>query len=167
MNQRTPQLNRLTRWSTCAALILSLASCGGSGLSDDPTGFIDLVPFYPVTSAPGVVPANPNANLPLIMTPRRGWFAGQRVEYYDFGPVGNVRKRNAAGSEIREPSYANVFPMYFFFDAQGRPMFSKPAFNSKNGNWYMLGGKNPINPTPQPAPASGQERPPRARPSRL
>jgi len=158
MNQRTPQLNRLTRWSTCAALILSLASCGGSGLSDDPTGFIDLVPFYPVASAPGVVPANPNANLPLIMTPRRGWFAGQRVEYYDFGPVGNVRKRNAAGSEIREPSYANVFPMYFFFDAQGRPMFSKPAFNSKNGNWYMLGGKNPINPTPQPAPASGQER---------
>ena len=151
-------LNQLARSSTCAALILFFASCGQSGLSDDPTGFIDLVPFYPVTSAPGVVPANPNANLPLVMTPRRGWFAGQRVEYYDFGPVGNVRKRNAAGSEIREPSYANVFPMYFFFDGQGRPMFSKPAFNSQNGNWYMLGGKNPINPTPQGPPASGQER---------
>jgi hypothetical protein len=152
MNQRLRQLSHLARTGARCAALLSFVACGSEALSDNDSGYIDLVPFYPGTAA------NPNAGLPIIVAPRRGWIAGTRIEYYDFGPVGNVRKRNEAGAEIREPAYANVFPIYFFFDSSGRPLFSKPAFDSKSGVWRMNGGRNPVNPAPVAAPAGGQER---------
>src|SRR5215471_3796620 len=161
-------LNRLLRRVTTgatSALLLLIAGCGKAPLSDDQTGFVDLVPFYknPYLDIRGVLQAgattaNPNAGLPLIMAPKRGWVNGVRIEYYDFGAVGHVNKRDAKGSEIREPAYANVFPMYFFFDSQGRPMFSKPAYDGRSGVWTMKGGHNPTNPTPVAPPTDAQDR---------
>ncbi len=135
-------------------VLLSLAGCGNAPLYDDPTGFVDLVPFYKA----GATTANPNAGLPLILAPKRGWVGGTRIEYYDFGPVGHVRKRDGKGSEIREPAYANVYPMYFFFDSQGHPMFAKPVYDVRSGVWHMNGGSNPVNPTPVAAPTADQDR---------
>jgi hypothetical protein len=149
-------VNQLRRQLGKGALLvlLSIAGCGKAPLVDDQTGFIDLVPFYRA----GATTANPNAGLPLILAPKRGWVGGTRIEYYDFGTVGHVRKRDAKGSEIRDPAYANVFPMYFFFDAQGRPMFSKPVYDVRTGIWRMVGGSNPANPTPVGAPTADPER---------
>jgi hypothetical protein len=155
MNQR---LQRLLIKGACAAMLLSIGACTKAPLSDDQTGFIDLVPFYPAPLVNNLPNANPNAGLPIIIAPKRGWVGGTRIEYYDFGPAGNVRKRDSKGSEIRDPAYANAYPMYFFFDSQGRPLFSKPAYDIQTGVWRMKGGQSPINPSPVAAPAADPDK---------
>ena len=49
----------------------------------------------------------------------KGWYEGNRAEFYDFGIVNHRRKRNAAGATINEPDIAYVNQMYFFFDSAG------------------------------------------------
>ena len=83
---------------------------------------------------------------------QRGWYEGNRAEFYDFGLVNHRRKRNAAGATIREPDIAYVNPMYFFFDAAGKPMFSKPLFDRRTGTWSMKGGQNMLDPNPVDSP---------------
>jgi hypothetical protein len=150
---------------TILTSLLLVVGCGKAPLSDDQTGSIDLVPFYKSAYTdirgvlvPGATTANPNAGLPLIIAPKRGWANGVRIEYYDFGAVGHVRQRDGKGSELKAPAYANVYPMYFFFDSQGRPMFSKPAYDGRSGVWTMKGGHNPTNPTPVAPPTTDADR---------
>jgi len=157
-------LRRGTPGAVLASLML-VVGCGKAPLSDDQTGSIDLVPFYKSAYTdirgvlvPGATTANPNAGLPLIIAPKRGWANGVRIEYYDFGAVGHVRQRDGKGSELKAPAYANVYPMYFFFDSQGRPMFSKPAYDGRSGVWTMKGGHNPTNPTPVAPPTTDADR---------
>jgi hypothetical protein len=134
--------------------LLALAGCGGGELSDEPSGFVDLVPFF----RGGATVADPTAGLPRAIGPTRGWTSGNRVEYLDFGAVTVPRKLGTRGETLRIPDAARVFPMYFFFDSGGRPLFSKPAFDGRTGGWHMRGGRNPPDPAPLPPPSEGPGR---------
>ncbi len=125
-----------------------VVGCGEDEFSDDAYGALDLTPFY----ADGASAANPRAAVPAEMRALKGWYEGNRAEFYDFGIVNHRRKRNAAGATIREPDIAYVNKMYFFFDSNGKPMFSKPIYDERTGVWYMKGGQNLINPNPNPPP---------------
>jgi hypothetical protein len=123
---------------------LAVVGCGQDDFSDDAYGFIDLSPyFYDGSSA-----ANPVAGLATTINPSRGWNNGFRAEYYDFGLVGISRKRDSKGVTLAEPDYAYVQPMYFFYDSGGRPMFSKPIYDRRTGQWWMKGGQGLLNPNP-------------------
>jgi hypothetical protein len=124
-----------------AALILialALAACNDD-LSDDAYGFIDLSPYY----YDGSSATDPTAGLPRTIAPARGWMAGTRAEYYDFGLVGFVKKRSSG----KLPDYASAPPMYFFFDSAGRPLFSRPVYEKRTGQWFMRGGLPGRDPT--------------------
>jgi hypothetical protein len=136
------------------ASLLSLVGCGETDLSDEYYGTIDLGPyFYDGSSA-----SDPYKGLPRNLTPQKGWNSGLRAEYYDFGLVNHVKKRSAAGATLKEPDYAYVNPMYFFFDAGGKPLFSKPIYDGRTGIWHMRGGKDVLNPNPNGAPSGGTGR---------
>lgn len=148
-------MNRCGRLAFSALAVVSLSTvvgCGEDELSDDAYGALDLTPFY----ADGASAANPRQAVPVEMRPTKAWFDGKRAELYDFGVVNHRRKRNAAGATIREPEIAYVNQMYFFFDSQGRPMFSKPLFDERTGTWSMKGGQNLLDPNPLPAPEGNQ-----------
>jgi hypothetical protein len=131
-----------------ALTLLSAAAvgCGEDELSDDYYGAIDLTPFY----ADGATAANPRAAIPDVMSPVRTWYKGRRAEVYDFGVTNHRKKRNAAGATINEPDIAYVNQMYFFYDGNGFPMFSKPLYDEqRTGGFYMRGGENMLYPTPR------------------
>lgn len=131
-----------------ALTLLSAAAvgCGEDELSDDYYGAIDLTPFY----ADGASAANPRAAIPDNQPILRGWYNGRRTEYYDFGVTNHRKKRNAAGATINEPDIAYVNPIYFFYDANGNPMFSKPLYDEqRTGAFFMRGGENMLSPTPR------------------
>jgi hypothetical protein len=131
-----------------AASLLGLVGCGADELSDDFYGPIDLAPYF----YDGSTAAAPDRGLPREIKPSRGWFNGNRVEYYDFGLVAARRRRNAAGATLNEPDIAYVQPMYFFFDSSGNPMFSKPIFEWRTGLFHMRGGENALDPNPAAPP---------------
>ena len=138
-----------------ALTLLSAAAvgCGEDELSDDYYGAIDLTPFY----ADGASAANPRAAIPENQPIVRGWYKGRRAEYYDFGVTNHRKKRNAAGGTINEPDIAYVGQMYFFYDANGNPMFSKPIYDDqRTGAYYMRGGENMLSPIPR-KPADARE----------
>ncbi len=140
-----------------AAVLLALsalAGCGSDWPVDNQAGFIDLVPFFRAAA----MAADPTVNLPRNLAPTRGWVAGTRVEAVDFGAVTVPRKFDAKGSALRIPDTARVFPMYFFFDTAGRPMFSKPSYDSRTGVWFMRGGHNPKAASPIDPPAEEPRR---------
>ena len=141
---------------TAALLALSVlgAGCGGDWPTDDTAGFIDLVPFF---RAPAGAP-DPTVNLPRNLSPTRGWVAGNRVEAIDFGNVTVPRKFDAKGSALKIPDTAKVFPMYFFYDAAGHAMFSKPSYDTRTGVWYMRGGQAPGAASPIDPPAADPAR---------
>lgn len=121
----------------------ALTGCGEERLSDDAYGFIDLAPFF----YDGASPSNPTSALPRDIRPHMGWMNDARAEYYDFGLVGTVRKRTSTST----PDYAVVHPMYFFFDSQRRPLFSRPIYEKRTGLWHMRGGKKVLDPNPADA----------------
>ena len=120
---------------------VAVSGCGNDKLSDDAYGFIDLAPYY----YDGSSAANPSAGLPREIAPTRGWVNGSRAEYYDFGLVGVTKKR----TDGKLPDYASVPPMYFFYNSEGVPLFSKPVYEKRTGLWYMRGGVNALNPNPR------------------
>jgi hypothetical protein len=126
------------------ATLLAWAGCGDSALSDEASGFIDMVPFF----RGGATAADPTAGIPRNIAITRGWANGNRVEYLDFGSFTVPRKVGVRGEALRVPDAARVSPMYFFFDSSGRPLFSKPVFEARTGGWHMRGGKNPPDPAP-------------------
>jgi hypothetical protein len=132
-----------------AASLLALVGCGEDELSDEFYGPIDLAPYF----YDGSTAAAPDRGLPREIKPARGWYNGNRVDFYDFGLVAARRRRNAAGATLAEPDIAYVQPMYFFFDRGGRPMFSKPIFEWRTGLFHMRGGENALDPNPAQAPA--------------
>jgi hypothetical protein len=147
------------RWTIAAPIVLTilamstLVGCGDDWVVDSQAGFIDLVPFFrgPVNAA------DPTALLPRTLPVARGWAAGSRVEAIDFGAVTVPRKFDAKGSALRIPDTARVFPMYFFFDSSGHPMYSKPLYDTKTGVWSIRGGHDPLTPTPIDPPVPGAE----------
>ena len=151
VEQRLCKVAWLSRAAWLTAL-LALAGCGGDSLYDEAGGFIDLIRSYPGTAA------DPTAGIPRTLSPTRGWANGKRVEYLDFGAVTVPRKLGTRGETLRTPDAARVFPMYFFFDSGGRPLFSKPAFDPRTGGWHMRGGKNPSDPYPLDPPSDDRGR---------
>jgi len=142
-------------WIAFTVLALStLVGCGDDWIADDQAGIIDLVPFF----RGGATTADPTAGLPRTLPTTRGWATGNRVEAVDFGAVTVPRKFDAKGSALRIPDNAKVFPMYFFFDSSGRPLYSKPIYDARTGIWYMRGGHNPPLPTPSDPPAADPQR---------
>jgi hypothetical protein len=137
-----------------AASLMAVVGCGEDELSDDFYGPIDLAPYF----YDGSTPAAPDRGLPRDIRPTRGWYSGIRVELYDFGLVAARRRRNAAGAMLNEPDIAFVNPMYFFFDSQGRPLFSKPIFEWRTGLFQMRGGENTLDPNPAAPPADSGRR---------
>src|SRR4051812_8483876 len=123
---------------------IAAAGCGQGDFSDDAYGFVDLAPYFYDGSSAG----NPVAGLLTTLPPNRGWNNGLRAEYYDFGLVGVARKRDSNGVTLAEPDRAYVWPMYFFYDQAGQPMFSKPIFDRRTGLWQMKGGQGLLNPNP-------------------
>ena len=149
-------LYRSASWLAAIALVSSACS-SEDDLYEEDSGYVDLVPAFP--SPAGA--ANPNALLPATIAPTRGWINGQRVEYYDFGAVTLTRKANptnAAGAALRVPDAAPAPPIYFFYDKQGRPLFSRPSFDPRSASWSMPGGKNVHAREPVAAPGAGTER---------
>jgi hypothetical protein len=135
------------------ALVLGLAlpalaaiGCGEDELSDEAYGAVDLAPYF----YDGSTSSNPTSGLPRNLIPRKGWVDGKRAEYYDFGLVANVRKRDRAGGTTSTPDYAPVHPMWFFFGPDKRPLFGKPVKEARTGIWHMRGGKDVLNPNPRP-----------------
>lgn len=139
-----------------------VVGCGEDELSNEAYGPIDLAPFF----YDGSTTANPTLGLPRNLIPRRGWVAGRRAEYYDFGLVTTTRKRNArTGATTTDPDYAVVMPMYFFFKPKlgpngdvlkgpnGKPEYlpitAPPIKETRTGLWHMRGGKDVLNPNPQ------------------
>jgi len=141
-------------WKLAAPIALSMAlpatlvGCADDWPADDQAGVIDLVPFFRAAANA----ADPTANLPRTLPLTRGWTAGTRVESVDFGAVTVPRKLDGKGSALRIPDTAKVYPMYFFFDASGHPMYSKPLYDPRTGAWQMRGGPNPEAPTPVATP---------------
>jgi hypothetical protein len=134
----------LIRHASFVLAALAVAGCGQGDFSDDAYGFIDLSPYF----YDGSTASNPVAGLLTTLPPNRGWNDGLRAEYYDFGLVGISRKRDSKGVTLAEPDYAYVWPMYFFYDSGGRPMFSKPIYDRRTGLWQMKGGQGLLNPNP-------------------
>src|SRR3954466_9416938 len=151
MNRSGCSMASLAR-GLCVFAALAVVGCGQDDFSDDAYGFIDLSPyFYDGSSA-----ANPVAGLATTINPSRGWNNGFRAEYYDFGLVGISRKRDSKGVTLAEPDYADVQPMYFFYDSRGQAMFSKPISDRRTGQWHMKGGQGLLNPNPAPPPSGAK-----------
>src|SRR5215831_6631179 len=104
----------------CAVAAFLLLGCGSNDdLNEDSTGTVDLVPSSTA--------ANPTLVVPRVLAPSRGWANGVRIEFYNFGAVTMNRQRDNKGSVLNVPDVTSVPPIYFFYDGQGRPLFSKPA----------------------------------------
>ncbi|HWA75565.1 MAG TPA: hypothetical protein VG937_24690 [Polyangiaceae bacterium] len=136
-------------WSI-AALALVLVGCDSNSLHEDDTGYVDLQPFY----RSGGTAADPTAGIPRVVAPNRGWIGGERVEFWDFGPVTVPRKLGTRGEQLRVPDAAATSEIYFFYDAQGRPLFAKPAFDPRSNTWFMPGGAHTLDPAPIDTPAA-------------
>src|SRR5215510_6712148 len=106
--------------TACAAAAFFLVGCSDDDINEDSTGTVDLVP---PSSA-----ANPTLVLPRIIAPSRGWVGGTRIEFYNFGAVTMARQRSGTGSLLNAPDVTPVPPIYFFYDSQGQPLFSKPVY---------------------------------------
>ncbi len=124
-----------------------LAACGGDErLSDDAFGFLDLAPYF----FDGSTPQQPTLGLPRQIAPHKGWVNGLRAEYYDFGIVMGIVNSRTITNPVT-PNFAQVNPMYFFFDSARRPLFSRPVFERRTGLWHMRGGRDVLNPNPRDA----------------
>jgi hypothetical protein len=127
---------------------LLAVGCGEDELSDEAYGPIDLAPYF----YDGSTASNPTTGLPRNLIPRKGWVTGLRAEYYDFGLVTTTRKRNKMGASTSDPDFAYVMPMYFFFTAgTNKPLTAPPIKEQRTGLWHMRGGKDVLNPNPDPA----------------
>ncbi len=124
-----------------------LVGCGGDErLSDDAYGFLDLAPYF----FDGSTPQAPTTGLPREMVPQKGWVNGLRAEYYDFGVIAGVVNNRTITNPVT-PDFAQVNPIYFFFDVERRPLFSRPVFEARTGLWHMRGGRDVLNPNPRDA----------------
>lgn len=121
-----------------APALLAVA-CGSDDYSDESFGVLNLASVYE-----GATLRNPAAGLPAEIAPKGAFIDERRAEFYDFGTV--VTQRSDATGD---PTAARVRPMYFFFDAAGRPMFSRPARDQRDGTDWMRGGKGVQNPNPK------------------
>jgi hypothetical protein len=106
--------------------------------SDDKFGVLDLASFYD-----GGTQTDPSAGVPEDISVERGYIQKQITEFYDFGVVPVIK--NTSG----EPIAVRVQPMYFFFNSQGYPMFSRPIPELKTGTDWMKGGKGVLDPNPK------------------
>jgi hypothetical protein len=106
--------------------------------SDEKFGVLDLASFYD-----GGTQTNPAAGIPTEIPPAPGYVEGKDAEIYDFGVVPAVR--NSTGV----PVAVLVQPMYFFFDKQARPLFSRPVRELRDGTDWMRGGYDLLNPNPK------------------
>lgn len=158
MHRRGRSLASLSHGLVSLSLVASLSAvgCGEEEFSDEAYGAIDLAPYF----FDGSSAANPTAGLPREITGKRGWIgveAGKRAEFYDFGLVNVTRKRSAAGATLAEPDTAAANPMYFFFDSNNRPLFSKPVFDRRTGTFHMRGGSDVLDPNPRTPPEGSAE----------
>jgi hypothetical protein len=123
-------------------LILAVVGAAAAGceeeFSDDQFGTLDLAPVFD-----GSTPGDPAAGIPTQMSPRRGYVDGQVAEYYDFGLVPTI-----VDPTNFEPIAVRVQPMYFFFDSQLRPLWSRPIREIKDGTDWIKGGQKVLNPNP-------------------
>lgn len=134
-----------------APLTVGLTACGEK-FSDEPYGPVDLAPFY----ADGATPGNIAAGVPKNIDPIVHFFRGQKADYYDFGfsksiaalPDPTTVAIYNVPATVSLPKFAPVSPMYFFFDAAGKPMFSRPARENRNWTFHMRGGKEVLDPNP-------------------
>jgi hypothetical protein len=106
--------------------------------SDDQFGTLDLAPVYD-----GSTPGDPAAGIPSEIAPKRGYLDGQVAEYYDFGLVPTI-----VDPTNFEPIAVRVQPMYFFFDNQLRPLWSRPVREIKDGTDWIKGGHDVLSPNP-------------------
>lgn len=105
---------------------------------DDKLGVLDLSTTYP-----GGTVTDPAAGIPTDLPARTGYIEGQLAEIYDFGEVPAIR--NVRG----EPTGVRVMPMYFFFNEDGAPLFSRPMRELRDGTDWMKGGHDVLNANPK------------------
>ncbi|HEY0711288.1 MAG TPA: hypothetical protein VGF45_01345 [Polyangia bacterium] len=138
---------------TMAVALASLAfvGCQEEELVDDAYGVIDLHPLYtPLNIFTSNVAAERLGGVPAALTPSAGIVDGVSGDYYDFGlNVGAVTTPQRIGSGtamVNVPSYVRVYPMYFFFDSRGNPMFSTAVRDERTNRWFMNGGDPTLSP---------------------
>ena len=121
-----------------AACTAVLAGCKEE-FSDQAFGVLDLASVYD-----GGTASDPSAGIPTLIEPSLGYVEGAQSEYYDFGTI-PIRRNPFTGA----PEAAAVQPMYFFFDTAGRPLFSAPVRELKDGTDWIRGGTGVLNPNPK------------------
>ncbi len=141
MTRRNSAARTFVPQAGCAALMLVLGGAGCSdSYSDEAFGVADLSALQEGATA------RERANkVPTQLDPLRGYVDdGVRSEYYSFGElkVGLNRARTA-------PEPVRVEPMYFFFNSEGRPLFSRPARETRDNTDWMKGGKTVLDPNPK------------------
>lgn len=143
--------------------LLFLASVGcGEDLADESYGGLDLAPFFYDGSSPG----NPSAGLPGNITPIASAWEGRKAEFYDFGlvpvrqdkPDPNTAAIYGIDRNGSYPKFATVNPMYFFFDAQRRPLFPRPALEKRTWQFHMRGPLRDGEPWLDPNPKEDADR---------
>ena len=121
--------------AACAAVLVGCKE----EYSDRAFGVLDLASVYD-----GGTAADPSAGIPEQIDPQLGYVDTFQAEYYDFGVI-PVKRNPFTGA----PQTAAVQPMYFFYDLAGRPLFSGPVREVREGTDWIKGGKNVLNPNPK------------------
>ncbi|HEY0706422.1 MAG TPA: hypothetical protein VGG33_06480 [Polyangia bacterium] len=146
------KIKRAGGFSMAVALAsLAFVGCQEEELVDEPFGVIDLHPLYtPLNIFTSNVAAERLGGVPAALTPTAGLVNGVSADYYDFGlNVGAVTTPQKIGSGtamVNVPSYVRVYPMYFFFDSRGNPMFSTAVRDDRTNRWFMNGGDPTLSP---------------------
>jgi hypothetical protein len=142
---------RIGAITAAAFLSMALLGCQEEELVDEAYGVVDLHPLYtPLNTFTSNVAAERLGGVPAALTPTAALSDGVSADYYDFGlNVGAVTTPQRIGSGtamVNVPSYVRVFPMYFFFDSRGNPLFSTAVRDDRSNKWFMNGGDPTLSP---------------------
>lgn len=141
--QEHRRLRRCTRLWLCTAV--ALTSCGDLDVGG---GQQDAGNALDASGGGDAAAVTPSLFVDLggrnIVKTKPAFLRGEGATLYDFGAVSFVKGNMPNAAEAlagRTAGAAPTFPMYFFFNEKGEPLFARPEKNSATGQYFMKGGK--------------------------